>query len=368
MDTKRSITTKSGKIIELEEQEHTPEINEMFPRKPETTTIIFDEGIEVTVPKQEPTERRAWYQQASELNGFWSNVKGYMARYQQGGDALSFVHNVVGTIHDLPVDSDKNEVMRKVNEAVRSHARKRVETVLLNMGLTANAAGFKTATGYSDLEAMLNDGNYFSDVLETIAKYERPDTTPKEQPLMNRTSQAPTMPTRRYSGLTTFAGVAVEDIPERMNAHLPPQAYEEIPYGAMQGKTDIGFDYIRDRFDEVFGVIGIGWKIEPHDTMGGINHTTTEKMSNKNRAYTEHTVTMVNHVFKYRIQNSDGWNEWVNIGTLTDGGAMEDEGYAYRGAFTSLLKQVFRMFGGLNHVYRGEYTHIQAKRDLAQRK
>lgn len=163
----------------------------------------------------------------------------------------------------------------------------------------------------------------------------------------------------------TLMGIPVCDIPWEMNQKFPDAAYEEIPNGPMKGYTDLSFDFVRDRFDVVFGTQGFGWKIEPHTVLGSVQHSTEEKTTKGQNSYnyTNHIVTLTCHILKYRVVLADGSIQWEECSPLSDSDNNTDLGYAYRGAFTSLLKQYLRSFGGINHIMRGEYTHIEAKKN-----
>lgn len=163
------------------------------------------------------------------------------------------------------------------------------------------------------------------------------------------------------SKITTLTGISAADISKRMNGRFPAAAYEPIPYGPMKGKTDLSFDYVRDRFDEVFGPHGLGWKMEPHAVMGKVEHIEVEEQRKDGGTRRVHMVAMEMFVFKYRVVMPNGDIEWIESSPLSDCDDNEDRGYAYRGAWTSLLKQTLRSFGGINHILRNEYTHVQAQ-------
>lgn len=178
---------------------------------------------------------------------------------------------------------------------------------------------------------------------------------------------------------TTLTGISILDVPKRLNAHLPPQAYKAIEFGQMSGKTDIDGDCVRDRFDEVFGPMGIGWRINPNPTAGRVEHRSEQRPKMKKGEpikdpstgeilmQTWHIVTLVAHTFQYSVIMPDGSIVWTDASTTTDQHDNMDEQYAYRGAMTSFMKQVYRLMGGMNHIVYNEYTHVHAQREL-QRK
>lgn len=180
-------------------------------------------------------------------------------------------------------------------------------------------------------------------------------------------SPEPEKPIIRFPQITTLTGVPVGEISARLNKPLPPDAYSAIKFGVMSGKTDIDPERVRDRFEEVFGPMGIGWRITPHPTAGRVEHRTEERTTGKGEIQTWHVVTLVAHTLAYSVLMPDGSLVWADVSTTSDSSDNMDEGYAYRGALTSLMKQVYKLLGGMNHIMYGQYTHIQAQRDLARR-
>lgn len=194
-----------------------------------------------------------------------------------------------------------------------------------------------------------------------------PVPSPEPQPAPVPASDAASIPAP-LRGITTLAGVPVTAIAAHMNRRFPAKAYKEIPYGPMRGKSDIAGDFVRDRFDEVFGPHGLGWQLVPHPALGKTEHIEVEDKRKDGSLYTVHMVALENWIVRYRIVRPDGVWEWAETGPVSDCDDNEDRGYAYRGAWTALLKQALRLFGGLNHVYREEYTHVHAGQELRAQK
>jgi hypothetical protein len=170
------------------------------------------------------------------------------------------------------------------------------------------------------------------------------------------------------AGITTLMGIPVTEMSAHMNRRFPPQAYRAITFGPMKDKSDLAGDYVRDRFDAVWGPHGMGWQLVPQPGIGSTERREIEHKRRDGSTYRVWSVTLINWVLRYRVVLPDGRWEWMETGPMSDCDENEDQGYAYRGAWTSLLKQVLRSFGGLNHVYRGEYTHLDAERELRARR
>jgi hypothetical protein len=231
-----------------------------------------------------------------------------------------------------------------------------------------HALALKTAGG--TLDKWNGSGKELLDQIRELMVAQKPAEKPQEAPrnepsapvLPETANDAPSAPEVTILGqIKTLTGVGAADIPKRMNGRFPAPAYEPIPYGPMKGKTDLSFDYVRDRFDEVFGPHGLGWKLEPHAVLGAVEHIEVDEPKRDGGTRHVHMVALEMFVFKYRVVMPDGSMEWIESSPLSDCDDNEDRGYAYRGAWTSLLKQTLRSFGGINHILRNEYTHVQAQ-------
>lgn len=163
----------------------------------------------------------------------------------------------------------------------------------------------------------------------------------------------------------TITGISVLDIGKELNKHLPPEAYDAIKFGQMSGKTDIDGDAVRDRFDKVYGC-GM-WRIVPHQLAGRVEYSTEQRTSSKGLEQTWHICTLVAHQFQYALIMPDGSFQWIDGMVTSDLHDNLDQQYSYRGAVTSIMKQFYRLMGGMNHIIYNEYTHEHAAREIAAR-
>ncbi len=167
---------------------------------------------------------------------------------------------------------------------------------------------------------------------------------------------------------TTLTGISIMDISKRLNMRLAPEAYSAIGSGIMTGKTDLDADRVRDRFEEVFGPMGIGWKITPNSTAGRVDYRSEKRPSaDGKREILWHVVTLIAHTLSYAVIDAQGHITWVEASTTSDSHDNTDETYAYRGALTSLMKQFYKLLGGMNHILYGEYDHNKARRDMGRK-
>lgn len=164
----------------------------------------------------------------------------------------------------------------------------------------------------------------------------------------------------------TLTGVSILNIGKELNKHLPAEAYGAIKFGQMTGRTDIDGDAVRDRFDQVFGPLM--WRIVPQQLAGRVEYSTETRANSKGTEQTWHICTLVAHQFQYALIMPDGSLQWVDGMVTSDLHDNTDQQYCYRGAVTSIMKQFYRLMGGMNHIIYGEYTHEHAAREIAARK
>jgi hypothetical protein len=151
---------------------------------------------------------------------------------------------------------------------------------------------------------------------------------------------------------TTLTGVPVGQIAEYLNRPYKANSPDDNPYRQIQGPggkkwTDLKGNYVRDRFDKVFGPHGIGWKIAPHPTLSKITCTPSVEKTNSGER-PGFLCVMENYIFQYSIV-VNGSLMWVDGSVLSDADFNADMGYAYRSAWTRIMKQALRSFGGFNH-------------------
>ncbi len=182
---------------------------------------------------------------------------------------------------------------------------------------------------------------------DEIASVERGKETVADKPV--EVAFVKTLPiVAAVAAITTLTGVKIGEIPYALDSKYPKIAYKDIKLDGGRKGTDIGQSFVRDRFDRVFGTHGIGWKFEAHPTIGAVR---CEQVTSPDGELKEKfKVTLLGHIFKYRIVLPDGSLEWVELSPMSDSGENRKESYAFRSAFTSLLKQALRSFGGFNHL------------------
>ncbi len=145
----------------------------------------------------------------------------------------------------------------------------------------------------------------------------------------------------------TLTGVRLSEIPSFIDAPYPKSAYGTVPLAGGQSGTDLNPYWARLRLDQTFGPAGIGWRIVPSPN-GGTTKIRQEKRTSRSRGeYTVWVVTLEMWQLEYVLLTPE--ERVVVAGVLSDSSENENEGYAYRGAHSSLLKQFLRLLGGTDH-------------------
>jgi hypothetical protein len=147
----------------------------------------------------------------------------------------------------------------------------------------------------------------------------------------------------------TLQGIPVGQIGHVLNRRHSEGAYKRIK--AKNGDeywTDLDQLAVRRRFDRVFGPQGFGWRIVPLPGIGQVKYA-EETQTTRSGERRLHVVTFEAFVFEYALVMPDGKLSYVQTSALSDSDSNDDRGYAYRGAFTSLMKQALRTFGGFDH-------------------
>lgn len=319
-------------------------------------------------------------------------VDGVMHREEEEQFAGAEMHEPVKPADALPADTEKayrkdvaatiavmpKHIKKVLGEEPGIHIRK-IYGMSIDMWLSKHNNDLAKAWAMAD--------EYTEGILSLRLAVASVENAPEGQPTEGEATTPPETPTAAQSvpqsapaapepetavkpspvTIRTLTGYNVLSIPAELNKHLPPQAYGAIKFGQMSGKTDVDGDYVRDRFDKIFGPMGIGWCISPQESAGRVEYRSEVRTSNNGKEQTWHIVTLIAHTFQYSVIMPDGSFAWVNASTTSDQHDNLDEQYAYRGALTSLMKQFYRLMGGMNHVIRDEYNHNHAARDLARK-
>lgn len=251
---------------------------------------------------------------------------------------------------------DAVKFLETVEAKAIDHATARVVKAFEVKGLKAGSGNFNAITGHTKLVHAINVGMTVTDILKKIADYQPPappeqiDTPEPPRPQPKSTNNVIELPALGWAAnvMTTLTGVPIQDIGKYLNREYPREAQKEIRFGAMKGNTDINPYYVRARCDEVFGMHGIGWRLQA-GADSGTSMTPIPKKRKDGSDYTEYEVCYTNWVFEYRVLVA-GQLEWVSTTPITDTDSNESQSYAYRGAFSSLLKQAVRNMGGFDHL------------------
>lgn len=148
--------------------------------------------------------------------------------------------------------------------------------------------------------------------------------------------------------LFTLTGIPASEIAARLAEPFDnPAAYKGVPGGA--DLTDIGTGWMIERATQVFGLRGLGWKLEyspEHLQFIGLG---------EGKRVTAH---LKYAVFSYALVNAKGETAWYPI--LTGGASNNDFAYAEEGARTAAIGSALKSLCFQLPVYKGQLDHHNA--------
>lgn len=147
--------------------------------------------------------------------------------------------------------------------------------------------------------------------------------------------------------LFTLTGVPVSQIVEKLAEPFEPQAYKGVPGGA--DLTDINTGYMIERATQVFGLRGLGWKLEySPENMVFIGLGEGKRV----------TAHLKYAVFSYALVNEQGEIFWYPI--ITGAANTNDFTYAEEGARTAAIGAALKSLCFQLPVYKGQLDHHNA--------
>ena len=147
--------------------------------------------------------------------------------------------------------------------------------------------------------------------------------------------------------LFTLTGIPVSQIVDRLAEPFEPRAYTGVPGGA--DLTDINTGYMIERATQVFGLRGLGWKLEySPENMQFIGLGEGKRM----------TAHLKYAVFSYALANEQDEICWFAI--ITGGASTNDYAYAEEGARTSAIGAALKSLCFQLPVYKGQLDHHNA--------
>ncbi len=153
------------------------------------------------------------------------------------------------------------------------------------------------------------------------------------------------------SNFMTLTGIPLADLPAKLDAELPADAYTAVPGGA--DLTDIDPNYMRKTLNELFSLAGLGWgyTYQPAD----LNfRSETREGSRGDRTVIVATLTHLE--FWYILVDETGQQQRCVVHAS---GSSENSNHAYamKGAITSALGNAASNIGFQESVYLGHRSH-----------
>jgi len=153
--------------------------------------------------------------------------------------------------------------------------------------------------------------------------------------------------------LFTLTDVPVSQIAEKLAEPFDPQAYKGVPGGA--DLTDINTGYMIERATQVFGLRGLGWKLEYNP-----EHMVFIGLGDGKRI----TAHLKYAVFSYALVNEAELISWYPI--ITGAANTNDFAYAEEGARTAAIGAALKSLCFQLPVYKGLLDHHNASLMLGE--
>jgi hypothetical protein len=150
-----------------------------------------------------------------------------------------------------------------------------------------------------------------------------------------------------YSSLKSLTGFPWAQIEVELDRELPPDAYSPVPGGA--GLTDIDPAYMRDEFNRLFGVCGIGWGY--HYDVADVEYEVVKRGQGSATSAIVKKVTVW-----FKLLDDTGKEHLLEV--QSSGGSVNDNaGYALSGAITNAIGKAASNIGFQKSVYLGLRSH-----------
>ena len=166
----------------------------------------------------------------------------------------------------------------------------------------------------------------------------------------------------------TLTGVSLSDLPALLDEELPKGAYKAIP-GATY-LTDIDPAFMRDKFNELFGLSGYGWGYSYSSESVSLSKEDIIRRRGQSGQYTEeiYFAQLLELTFWYKLVE----DEKITRHEIPATGASDNKvaAYALKGAITAALGNAASNIGWQKSVYMGKRSHktVGKKKSASSRK
>lgn len=163
-------------------------------------------------------------------------------------------------------------------------------------------------------------------------------------------------PTDLLASTKTLTGVSLSDLPALLDEELPKSAYKAIP-GATY-LTDIDPAYMRDKFNQLFGISGFGWGYSYSSESVSLSKEGVVRKRGQSGQYTEDIfyAQLLELTLWYKLEDADGT---ITRHEIPATGASDNKvaAYALKGAITAALGNAASNLGWQKSVYMGKRSH-----------
>ena len=154
----------------------------------------------------------------------------------------------------------------------------------------------------------------------------------------------------------TLTGVSLSDLPALLDEELPKGAYKAIPGASYL--TDIDPAFMRDKFNELFGLSGFGWGYSYSAESVSLSKESVVRKKGQAGQYTEeiYFAQLLELTFWYKLVAEDGT---ISRHEIPATGASDNKvaAYALKGSITAALGNAASNIGWQKSVYMGRRSH-----------
>lgn len=154
------------------------------------------------------------------------------------------------------------------------------------------------------------------------------------------------------SKLKTLTGLTVEQIREKLDASLPPEAYTKIG-GTKLDLTDIDPNWMRRAYNGIFGLCGLGW---------GTSYETADLVHELKGERENPAISIKKMILWYILVDDQGKEIRCEVpATGSNTSQQGNIGFAMKGALTNAMGNAASQMGWQESVYLGYRSHNDTK-------
>lgn len=319
------------------------ELDKQFPRDENNQPVEPD--ADATLPNKTPEKKMkpAGLDNAK----FFGKLNGQLNKYDQWRKLTNpaktdFVHGVIGHVHECTLDIE--DAVDKCKDAYIDLLNDQPATPKQQTSPKTENQQEAIKKAEISTEAK-SEGKTSESMAQKQIGQQNPVNPPNKNGGAEKLIASPLL-----EEIKTLKGIPVGKIGRYLNKPHAKVYYESIK-AKKKGEewTDLDPVAVRKRFDKVFGPQGFGWRIVPIEGVSRVVYLSVESKYSDGSTRAMHSASLEGFAFEYALVSPDGSMFYVRTTPFSDNHVNDDQGSAYRGALTSIMKQALKMFGGFDH-------------------